>query len=198
MSPQDNTFFSNKVQEIHATPDGKITHSSNTIFTLVLGENIYDEHPFFESLREELNVGKETSLAFPCVQLEMYNNVHICDITIKKERGFLAILLFDYSKHYEHLHEAAQEKKTAMLNEQAHELNSKYADEKKVYHEYIQGRIDSKIITELEEIVWNLKKLKKTELMPEQLAFINSIEKKIVALQVRAVQIKEGVGTELN
>mgnify|MGYP000296240320 CR=1 FL=1 len=52
-------------------------------------------------------------------------------LPLKKKWDSLAILLFDYSKHYEHLHDAAQEKKTAMLNEQAHELKTKHSDEKK-------------------------------------------------------------------
>lgn len=189
MSKANNTFFSNKVQEIHSTPKGIITESSNTIIELTPGDNIFDIHPFFESLKHELKSGKESNLAFPCVQLDINEIDLICDITIKKEREFLAILLFDYSKHYEHLHEAAQEKKTAMLNEQAHELNSKHSEEKKIYLEFLQNLIDNKIIKELETVVLVLEKLKKTTLDQEQSALVNTVKQKIGSLHMKVVQI---------
>lgn len=198
MSKVNSTFFSNKVQEILTTPDGIITLSSNTIFSLENGDDLFKIHPFFESLRGELKIGNETDLAFPCVQLDISGEEVICDITIKKEMGSLAILLFDYSEHYEHLYEAAQEKKTAMLNEQAHELNTKYTDEKKAYGEYIKERIDRKIIKELEEVVLNLEALKKPNVSSEQMLLINKIEKSIGNLHLKAVQIKEDLGIDLN
>ena len=128
-----NTFFSKKIQEIHAKPTGEIIHSSNSLFKLDTTDNLYHIHPFFESLQNELEngIGIQSSLAFPCVQMEIHNRQVICDITIKMERGFVAILLFDYSSHYEHLHEATQEKKSAMLSEQEHELRIKHLKEKK-------------------------------------------------------------------
>ena len=198
MSTGNNTFFSNKVQEVLTTLDGIITQSSNTIFSLKNGDDIFQMHPFFESLKKELKNGNETDLAFPCVQLDMHDKEVICDITIKKEMGSLAILLFDYSSHYEHLHEAAQEKKTAMLNEQAHELETKYSDEKKVYIEYIKERIDGKIIKELENVVSNLEALKKSNVSSNQVLLIAEIEKSIGNMHSKAVQIKEGLGIDLD
>lgn len=198
MSNGNNTFFSNKVQEILTTPAGDITQSSNTIFNLENGDNLFKIHPFFESLKSELKNGSETDLAFPCVQLDIFGEEVICDITIKKEMGSIAILLFDYSNHYEHLHDAAQEKKTAMLNEQAHELNTKYSDEKKAYAEYIRERIDGKIIQELEDVVLNLETLKKSNMSSEQMSIIDKIEKSIGNMHIKAVQIKEGLEINLD
>ncbi|RMA66185.1 hypothetical protein [Ulvibacter antarcticus] len=198
MNKQGNTFFSNKVQEIHTNLDGKITQSSDTIFDLRLGENIFTIHPFFESLQRTLLECNETSLAFPCVQLEMEKQELICDITIKKELGFLAILLFDYSNHYQNLHEAAQVKKTAMLNEQAHELNTKYSEEKRAYLEFIRERIDSKIVGELEIIISDLNDLKHTTLNNNQLTIFHKIEAKIAILHSKALQIKKGVEIDLD
>ncbi len=192
------SFFSNKVQEIHTTLEGKVTESSDTIFTVDIGENIYLLHPFFESLKSELINGEHESLAFPCVQLEFNETKAICDITIKIERGFLAILLFDYSDHYENLHEAAQEKKTAMLNEQAYELNTKYSEEKRAYFEYIRDRIDHKIIKEMQDIVLQIEDLKKTKLSSKQYALLHSIESNIGNLHLKAIQIKEGLGIKLD
>lgn len=188
-----NSFFSNKVQELHASLDGDVTQSSNTIFELKQGENIYSIHPFFESLKSELIHSNEMNLAFPCVQLDINEKTFICDITIKKERGELAILFFDYSTHYEHLHEAAQEKKTAMLNEQAHELEIKHTEEKQSYLNYMKDRMDSNIIGSLEEVVTGLEALKKSDLTADQHALINEIEQNVGRLHLKAIQIKEGL-----
>lgn len=198
MTQPTNSFFSNKVQEIHASLDGVITQTSNTIVTVSLGQNLFQLHPFFESLKHELTDGIGNSLAFPCVQLDINNSTFICDITIKKERDFLAILLFDYSKHYEHLHDAAQEKKTAMLNEQAYELTTKHSEEKRAYFEYINDRIDNKIVHTLEEIVSDIKALTKTDLNPEQISLVNKIKKNSKTLYTKAIQLKDDVGKGLN
>tara|TARA_R110002072_G_scaffold22615_1_gene79227 strand:+ start:41255 stop:41845 length:591 start_codon:yes stop_codon:yes gene_type:complete len=193
-----NGFFSSNVQEIHATLDGTVTQSSNSIVEIEVGENIYLIHPFFESLKEVVNNGNHSNLAFPCVHLQLNETEVICDITIKLEPGFLAILLFDYSTHYENLHEAAQEKKTAMLNEQAYELNTKYSEEKKAYIEYIRDRIDHKIIAEMGKVVKQVNEMKKTELTPRQRSILDSIESNIGDLHLKAIQIKEGLGINLD
>ena len=195
---KDNSFFLNKIQEIHTNQEGEITESSNTMFQLNIGNSIYGLHPFFESLKEEIKIGKETNLAFPCVQLDAENKEYICDITIKKERGDVAILLFDYSTHYQHLHEAAQEKKTAMLNEQAHELNLKHQEEQQVYFNYIKERIDNKILKELEVVMLDLTELKKTSLSRKQATYLSEIEDKVGSLHSKAIQIKEGLYIDLD
>lgn len=191
MTNFSKSFFSNKVQEIYTTLDGVITNSSDTVFYLKKGDKIFDFHPFFESLEDELMQGKANDLAFPCVQLMDSESEVICDITIKKENKFLAILLFDYSSHYEHLYDAGQEKKTAMLNEQAYELKTKYFEEKKASLESVQSKINTKIIDETEEIISKLEKLTKTKLTKQQDSIINNIKKKLVSLQVNALQINE-------
>jgi len=188
-----NTFFSKKIQEIHSKPSGQIIHSSDTIFPIDECQNLYTLHPFFESLRDELEngIGIENSLAFPCVQLEIQGRELICDITIKMERGFLAILLFDYSRHYEHLHEAAQEKKSAMLSEQEHLLQKKHLDEKKAYLDFMRARIDTKLIREMENMVVNIKKLKTMGVSADQQNILNEIEASVGNFHLKAIQIKE-------
>ncbi|GAB5401030.1 MAG: hypothetical protein Aureis2KO_26150 [Aureisphaera sp.] len=192
---KQSTFFSKKIQEIHAKPSGELFFSSNTIFTINEGENLYQLHPFFESLQHELEKDGilENSLAFPCVQLNVYGKEVVCDITIKKERDFLAILLFDYSQHYEHLHEAAQEKKSAMLQEREHELKLKYTSEKAAYLDFIRERIDTKLIAEMEKVVHKVEQLKRTSLEPEQRAHLQEIEEIIGNFHLRSIQIKEGL-----
>lgn len=188
-----NTFFSKKIQEIHIKPSGQIIHSSDTLFSIEVNENLYGLHPFFESLRDELETGEgiENSLAFPCVQLEINGKELICDITIKKERGFRAILIFDYSRHYEHLHEAAQEKKSAMLSEQEHLLRKKHLEEKNAYLEFMRARIDSQLIREMENMVGNIKKLKTMGVSADQKNILNEIEASVGNFHLKAIQIRE-------
>ncbi|MBL4664007.1 MAG: hypothetical protein JKY22_10755 [Flavobacteriaceae bacterium] len=195
-----NTFFSKKIQEIHAKPTGEIIHSSDTLFKLSSDDNLYQLHPFFESLQNELKngTGIQSSLAFPCVQLEVQKKEIVCDITIKMERGFLAVLLFDYSEHYEHLHEAAQEKKTALLNEQKHELTIKYLEEKKAYLDFMRARIDSKLIVEMEKIVARIDQLKKTKVSPEQEVLLQEIAESVGHFHPKAIQIREELDFDFN
>lgn len=190
---RQNTFFSQKIQEIHSKPNGKIIHSSNTIFKLNDDEDLYRLHPFFESLRNELEngIGIQESLAFPCVQLEVYGKEVICDITIKMERGFLAILFFDYSQHYEHLHEATQEKKSAMLGEQEHLLRLKHLEEKKAYLDFMRARIDTKLIIEMETMVSNIKKLRSLGVTDEQHRILSEVEATVGNFHLKAIQIRE-------
>jgi hypothetical protein len=192
MNNQD-TFFSKKIQEIHAKPNGEIIHSSDTIFTPDPNCNLYELHPFFESLQSELinGTGIQSSMAFPCVQLEIQGKELICDITIKKERGFLAILFFDYSKHYEHLHEANQEKKSSMLKEQEHELRLKHLEEKKAYLDFMRVRIDAKLIVELEKLVTRLHWLKNSGVTGEQQKVLQEIEESVANFHLKAIQIRQ-------
>lgn len=187
-----NTFFSKKIQEIHAKVSGEITQSSETIFEINSEDNLYTLHPFFESLQFELKngIGIHDSLAFPCVQLEIHGKKAVCDITIKMERGFLAILLFDYSQHYEHLHEAAQEKKSSMLHEQELLLKTKHLEEKKAYLDFMRARIDSKLIAAMEKMISDVEKLKRSKLSTEQMEVVQDIEDTVGNFHLRALQIR--------
>lgn len=191
------TFFSNKVQEIQTNTEGFVTQSSNSIFKIEIGRSIFDLHPFFESLKNELIVDDNLNMAFPCVQLDINENEIVCDITIKKERGYLAILLFDYTDHYENLHEAAQEKKAALLNEQAFELNTKHKEEQKAYLGVIKERINTKVLKEMELLTVDIQKLKATSLSEEQEALVLDIERNISALHQKTIQINKGIDVDL-
>jgi len=198
MTDINKTFFSNKVQEIHTTVAGIVTQSSNSIFKIELGKNLYDLHPFFESLKIQLSSDASINMAFPCVQLDLNDNEIVCDVTIKKERGSLAILLFDYTDHYENLHEAAQEKKTALLNEQAFELKAKHKEEQKAYLGFIKKRINGKVLKQMEHVAADIQKLKSTQLTEEQSELLQDIEKNIGDLHLRAIQIKRGIGIDFS
>jgi len=198
MTNDQNSFFANKVQEIHTNLLGEVIQSSDTIFELEKGANIFELHPFFESMQQELTSGHDNSLAFPCVQLDIDDRVIICDITIKKQREFLAILLFDYSTHYEHLHAAAHEKKTALLNEQAHDLSLKHNEERKEYSELVRESLKNKIIGQLEDVLLDTQKLCKTDLSKEQQILVTDIERTITDLHRKAKQIRDSLEINFN
>ena len=77
-----------------------------------------------------------------------------------------------------------------MLNEQAYELNTKYYEEKKAYLEFIQDQINNNIVRELEDVVLKLEELAATDLSKQQNDLIIKLQKNIISLQDKALQIK--------
>jgi len=185
----NHTFFTRKVQEINALPDGTIKRSTDTLFTIFTGENLYELHPFFESLREELQEGGRNYLVFPCITLDFEDYSFVCDITIKRERNFLAILFFDYSAHYKKIQENVQFHNSSLL--QKHQNNTR--DHKKAYLEYMNNRLDSQVLDELETIALALDTLKNTTLTNEQATLLETVEARFGNLHHKALQIKEGM-----
>lgn len=193
MNADKKSYFSSKIQEVHASLKGEIISSSDTLFTIENGQNLYELHPFFESLEDVFNDPGtvQKNLAFPCVKIVINDVAAICDITITKERGELAILFFDYSQHYVNLHEAAHEKKTAMLQEQEFELSQKHMEEKKAYLGFMKDRIDDKLINSLAYVVSKVEELKTSQLTAEQRIILDKIEQNIGGFHLRAIQIRE-------
>ena len=97
------TVYINKMQEIIASFDGTVSISNNAIHPIDPGENIFQLHPFFESLESTIIHGESVYFTFPCINLLMGNTNYYCDIIIKKEKDFIAVLLFNYSDHYREL-----------------------------------------------------------------------------------------------
>ena len=101
------------------------------------------------------------------------------------------MLLFDYTQHYAHLHEAAQEKKSALLNEREFQLKAEHEEEKKQYLTFMRKRIDENIVSELDQIAKNLEKLKNITENSEQLSILGDIESSFENFQLKANQIRE-------
>lgn len=118
--------FSNKIQEIQINPSGEILRTDNVLIELKKGENIFLLHPFFECLKdivkEDAKVPK--NIAFPCILMEVNHVKFMCDITLEKERDFFVILLFNFSKHYQEVHQETQKKNRLMLREQSHKFET--------------------------------------------------------------------------
>lgn len=114
MSP--DSFYFQKMQEVITDPHGRITHSNNSIFTVGKGHNIFKIHPFFESLQQSILSTNQQYFSFPCVNLTVEDKTYYCDIIIKQEPGFLAILIFNYSDRYKELQEKVQKNNSEKLN----------------------------------------------------------------------------------
>ena len=140
-------------------------------------------------MREELQEGGRNYFVFPCITLDFEDYSFVCDITIKRERNFLAILFFDYSAHYKKIQENVQFHNSSLL--QKHQNNTR--DHKKAYLEYMNNRLDSQVLDELETIALALDTLKNTTLTNEQATLLETVEARFGNLHHKALQIKEGM-----
>lgn len=123
----EKSSFSNKIQEIQINKSGQILRTDNVLIELRKGGNIFLLHPFFECLKEivkdDANVPK--NIAFPCILMDINNQKFICDITIKKERDYFVILLFNFSNHYELVQQQTQEKNRLKLKEESNKFENR-------------------------------------------------------------------------
>ena len=110
------TVYINRMQEIITAFDGKVISSNDAIHFVAPGTNIFMVHPFFESLQESLNSESEIYFTFPCINLLLDGKEYYCDVIIKKEKKFLAILLFNYSDHYREIQNKIQKINREKLN----------------------------------------------------------------------------------
>jgi hypothetical protein len=110
------TVYINKMQEIITSFDGEVSISNNAIHPIEPGENIFLLHPFFQSLRSSIIEGEQVYYTFPCINLMLGVTNYYCDVIIKKEKDFIAVLLFNYSDHYRELQEKIQKINGEKLN----------------------------------------------------------------------------------
>ncbi|MBT8262054.1 MAG: hypothetical protein KJO05_04470 [Bacteroidia bacterium] len=96
------------MQEIIASFDGTVSISNNAIYPIEPGDNIFQLHPFFQSLELSILNGNNIYFTFPCINLLLGERNYYCDVIIKKEKDFMAVLLFNYSDHYREMQEKIQ------------------------------------------------------------------------------------------
>ncbi|RMA66184.1 hypothetical protein [Ulvibacter antarcticus] len=108
--------FLDVLQEIIIKPDGTIIGGNNTIYNLESFSNLFEVDPFFESLKEQFLTSNKTFFVYPCVNFYINNKKCYCDVTVKRENGFLAFILFNYSERYEKLHNIESQKNQQQLN----------------------------------------------------------------------------------
>ena len=122
MQLMKNTIYINRMQELITDLTGQLKHSNNTILNLNPGVNIFDIHPFFQSLKAPIIESKSAYHTFPCINMTFNNVNFFCDIIFKKESDFMAILLFNYSDHYATVQKKIQKSKDSFL-ERAYKIH---------------------------------------------------------------------------
>ena len=104
----ENSVYINRMQELITDFDGKIRYSNDAILEIEPGVNVFEIHPFFESLRSAILGSPSAYHTFPCINMILDGKNYYCDIIFKKERDFMAVLMFNYSDHYQDLQKKIQ------------------------------------------------------------------------------------------
>lgn len=104
----ENTVYINRMQELITDLKGKIRHSNDAILEIEPGINVFDIHPFFESLKSPILESESSYQTFPCINMHLGDHDYYCDVIFKKERDFIAVLMFNYSDHYSELQKKIQ------------------------------------------------------------------------------------------
>lgn len=95
-----NTIFQNVLHHITVDFNGVVLSSNDTLFNVVLGSNINDFHPIFISALPHLLNQEEKTMAYPGLNIIQNGTQVFCDLTIKKEVNFIAIVFFNFTSAY--------------------------------------------------------------------------------------------------
>ncbi|MFD2563868.1 ATP-binding response regulator [Aquimarina rubra] len=167
---EEKLLFNQKTQCIVVDHDGTIEETDAVIFEWKVGTSIYNAHPFFEIIKDFIEVfeKEETIYNFPCIHLEDGEIQKICDVTIKINSEKVVILLFDYTTKYYELNKIAQQKNESILKAKELELKNQYLLEKEKFKNSFISNINHEIRTPLTGILGFIEVLEKTNLNFEQ------------------------------
>ena len=158
--------------------DGNILESDNVIFPDVVGKNLSDIHPFFESVHSALLEPNKRHI-FSCIHLSNpENQTIITDIIVKtfdgKQPPLVAIL--DLTTHYDNYQTTAQVRNESVINSQILELKNEYLQEKEAFKNAFIANFSHELRDPLTGILTFSDILKKTHLNDEQLNYLRVID----------------------
>ncbi|MFQ3237867.1 MAG: signal transduction histidine kinase [Olleya marilimosa] len=158
--------------------DGNILESDNVIFPDVVGKNLSDIHPFFESVHSALLEPNKRHI-FSCIHLtNPENQTIITDIIVKtfdgKQPPLVAIL--DLTTHYDNYQTTAQVRNESVINSQILELKNEYLQEKEAFKNAFIANFSHELRDPLTGILTFSDILKKTHLNDEQLNYLRVID----------------------
>ncbi|PIB32997.1 hypothetical protein BFP78_01680 [Gaetbulibacter sp. 5U11] len=158
--------------------DGNILESDNVIFPDVVGKNLSDIHPFFESVHSALLEPNKRHI-FSCIHLSNpENQTIITDIIVKtfdgKQPPLVAIL--DLTTHYDNYQTTAQVRNESVINSQILELKNEYLQEKEAFKNAFIANFSHELRDPLTGILTFSDILKKTHLNDEQLNYLKVID----------------------
>lgn len=158
--------------------DGTITESDDVIYKNIVGENISEIHPFFESIHEALQE-KNKRHVFSCIHLTDQNNqTIITDIVVKTfdNDKLPMIVILDLTLHYDNYQTTAQVRNESVINSQILELKNDYLQEKEAFKNAFIANFSHELRDPLTGILTFSDILKKTGLNDEQLNYLKVID----------------------
>ncbi|MDN5204482.1 ATP-binding protein [Fulvivirgaceae bacterium BMA10] len=108
LDQRKSSYLNSRVQFVLIDEKGKAKESCNTLFEIsIFGSNLYKSIPFLESMEPVLKGLQEEELSFPCIELEVRDELKYCDFIFKgvkdsKETDLLWIIQ-DFTDHYQTL-----------------------------------------------------------------------------------------------
>ncbi|WP_273568503.1 sensor histidine kinase [Maribacter halichondriae] len=132
-------YRDHKVQFIFVDYDDTIVESDQTLFPLIAGSKLSEEHPFFESVSSLLESSDEV-FKFFCIHLRIEKTSLITDITmIKKDEGFL-LIIDDLSEHYDSYQSVAQSRNESIIKTELTVIKNQELEERERFkNSFIQN-----------------------------------------------------------
>ena len=158
--------------------DGTVKESDDIIFTNIVGENISNIHPFFESIHVALQEENQKHV-FSCIHLtNQKNETIITDIIVKTFDGKkpALVVILDLTVHYDNYQTTAQVRNESVINSQILELKNEYLQEKEVFKNAFIANFSHELRDPLTGVLTFSDILKKTNLNDEQLNYLKVID----------------------
>ena len=175
MTNTSSTYSRLNTQEVICTLEGKIIEFNNNFFNFKKGHNIFNAHPFFESISTLVIETQDLSSSYPCVHID-YNDLHlICDISVKREDNQLIFVILDYTVPYKELNAISQQRNESIIAAEILALKNNQLEQQKEFKNKFLANISHEIRTPLNAIVGFTEVLKKTKLSLEQTELTNVI-----------------------
>ncbi|WP_397363840.1 ATP-binding protein [Olleya sp. R77988] len=158
--------------------DGTVKESDHVIFPNLIGQNISEIHPFFESIHSALQDNNQTHI-FSCIHLiNTKNQTIITDIIVKTFDGkkLPLIVILDLTIHYNNYQTTAQVRNESVINSQILELKNEYLQEKETFKNAFIANFSHELRDPLTGVLTFSDILKKTNLNDEQVNYLKVID----------------------
>ena len=112
---KNRVVYKNILHYVHVDTKGIIIATDNTLFTLAIGTAITEFHPIFLTAIPHLLENSSETMVYPGLFIEHEHQKFYCDVSVKKEHSFIAIVFFNYSHSYERKQRETQFKNETSL-----------------------------------------------------------------------------------